>query len=126
MFFEYSSIFPILHVIAAHPNSLVPAPQIKRAKTDAHRGVSFDADARPEVANLLRVFAAVSGRAVDEICAEHAVRDRPAGYQPVCQSYSIIDVKTYKELRKVIISYFSLKYRNMLNNIRSEEICRAW
>lgn len=33
---------------------------------------SFDPEARPEIANLLRIYSACSGRSIDELCTEHS------------------------------------------------------
>jgi tryptophanyl-tRNA synthetase len=48
------------------------AAKIRRAKTDALIGITFEPETRPEVANLLRIYAAVSGRTVESVASEHA------------------------------------------------------
>lgn len=53
------------------------AKKIKKAKTDSDREITYDPDARPEVANLLTIAAEASGRSPEDIAAE--VGDRGAG-----------------------------------------------
>lgn len=36
--------------------------KIKKAKTDSIEGITYDASSRPEVANLVRIFAAVTNK----------------------------------------------------------------
>ncbi|MCC7260299.1 MAG: tryptophan--tRNA ligase [Alphaproteobacteria bacterium] len=48
------------------------ANKFKKAKTDMEPGITYDEEKRPEVANLLRIFAALSGRPRAEIEKEFA------------------------------------------------------
>jgi len=45
--------------------------KIKRAKTDSIMGITYDPENRPEVANLLHIFSALSGRLIPEIAEEY-------------------------------------------------------
>lgn len=49
--------------------------KITRAKTDLISGVSYDLETRPEVANLVSIYSALSGKSVESICTEHASSD---------------------------------------------------
>ncbi|CAM3972836.1 tryptophan--tRNA ligase [Helcobacillus massiliensis] len=51
--------------------------QIKRAKTDSDRTITYDPDARPEVANLLTITSECTGRSPQEIADE--IGDKGAG-----------------------------------------------
>jgi len=51
------------------------ARKLRRAKTDALPGLVYDHEQRPERANLLDIFAAVSGRNVEALVAEFEGRD---------------------------------------------------
>src|SRR5699024_8514572 len=53
------------------------AKKIKKAKTDSERRITYDPDARPEVANLLTIAALASGRSPQEIAEE--VGDKGSG-----------------------------------------------
>lgn len=44
--------------------------KVKRAITDSQRGISYDSDQRPGLANLLRILAATQNRAVEELLFE--------------------------------------------------------
>ena len=52
----------------------VIARKIKRAKTDSEPGINFDAENRPEAANLLNIYAALSDETVEAICARFSDR----------------------------------------------------
>jgi tryptophanyl-tRNA synthetase len=45
---------------------------VRRAKTDSVTGFTFNPEARPEKSNLLGILAAVTGRTVEVVAAEHA------------------------------------------------------
>lgn len=45
--------------------------KLKRAKTDSHAEITYDKEARPEISNMLDIFAAVSGRDTREIAQEY-------------------------------------------------------
>ncbi|MFC0674141.1 tryptophan--tRNA ligase [Brachybacterium hainanense] len=51
--------------------------KIKKAKTDSERRITFDPEARPEVANLLMIAGLSTGRAPEEIAEE--IGDKGAG-----------------------------------------------
>ena len=53
------------------------AKRIKKAKTDSDRVITFDPEARPEVANLLTIAALSSGRSPQDIAEE--IGDKGAG-----------------------------------------------
>jgi len=53
------------------PSSVV-ATKIKKAKTDSITGITYDPNQRPEIANLVNIFAAVSNRTISDICTEFA------------------------------------------------------
>ena len=59
----------------------VIAAKVKRCKTDAGEGLSFDDPSRPEAANLLTIYQLVSGRTRDEVAAECAAL-RWADFKP--------------------------------------------
>jgi tryptophanyl-tRNA synthetase len=46
--------------------------KIKRCRTDPHAGLEFDNPARPECANLLSIYVAVSGKSREEVAQETA------------------------------------------------------
>lgn len=46
--------------------------KFKKAKTDMVEGISFDAENRPEVANLLTIYAALSGESIEQVVAKYA------------------------------------------------------
>jgi tryptophanyl-tRNA synthetase len=46
--------------------------KVRKAKTDAAPGFAYDAAASPEKANLIDVFAAVTGRAAEAVASEYA------------------------------------------------------
>jgi tryptophanyl-tRNA synthetase len=50
----------------------VIADKLKRAKTDSETGITFDAENRPELANLVNIFAALSGQSREQICSDYA------------------------------------------------------
>ncbi len=43
---------------------------MKRATTDSERGLSADSDRRPHVANLVGIYAALSGLAAEQVVAQ--------------------------------------------------------
>ncbi len=47
------------------------AKKVKKAKSDTIEGISYDKEARPEVSNLLTIFAAVTDSTVEAIAAEY-------------------------------------------------------
>jgi len=49
--------------------------KITKAKTDSIMGITWDPTQRPEVANLLQIFSALSGRTIEDICQEFAAKD---------------------------------------------------
>jgi tryptophanyl-tRNA synthetase len=53
------------------PPSVI-AKRIKSAVTDAGREIRFDPEAKPGISNLLTIYAALTGRGVEEIAAEYA------------------------------------------------------
>ena len=50
------------------------AKKIRSAVTDSGRDVTFDAEEKPGISNLLTIFAALSGRSIDDIVNEYAGR----------------------------------------------------
>ncbi len=50
------------------------AKKIRSAVTDSGREVAFDPEAKPGVSNLLTIFSALSGRAVDDIVSDYSGR----------------------------------------------------
>jgi tryptophanyl-tRNA synthetase len=42
--------------------------KIKKAKTDALGSISFDPESRPEVSNLVQIFAELSNQSVEQVC----------------------------------------------------------
>lgn len=46
--------------------------KLRKAKTDAIEGISFDKENRPEVSNLLNIYSAFSGKKVEEVASEYA------------------------------------------------------
>ena len=48
----------------------VIAAKIRKAPTDSERGIWYDEEARPNVASLLRLFAALGKRSVDDVVAQ--------------------------------------------------------
>lgn len=46
--------------------------KFKKAKTDMVEGIAFDAENRPEVANLLTIFSALSGESIDAVVTKYA------------------------------------------------------
>lgn len=46
--------------------------KFKKATTDSIDGISFDANRRPEISNLINIFSSFSGKSVDEIVAEYS------------------------------------------------------
>lgn len=67
---------------ASSPNGLVNlmddpkviAKKIKSAVTDTERDIRYDPEAKPGIANLLDIYATVSGRGIPELEAEYAGR----------------------------------------------------
>eukprot|EP01128_Nolandella_sp_AFSM9_P011038 TRINITY_DN7758_c0_g1_i1.p1 TRINITY_DN7758_c0_g1~~TRINITY_DN7758_c0_g1_i1.p1 ORF type:complete len:499 (+),score=120.60 TRINITY_DN7758_c0_g1_i1:125-1498(+) len=55
-------------------NDLI-AKKIKKAKTDSYEGISYDEAERPELANLIRIFAAVSESTPNAIAKQFATSD---------------------------------------------------
>lgn len=53
----------------------VIADKIRRAKTDSLLGLSYDPEKRPEVSNLLDIYAALTDRTPESVAAEHAQHD---------------------------------------------------
>ena len=49
--------------------------KIRKAKTDSLRGVTYDEAARPEVSNLLRIYAEMTGLGLDSIQERYAGKD---------------------------------------------------
>ena len=49
------------------------ALKIKRAKTDSEPGLTYDADRRPEAANLLNIYAALTDEPIERVAAEHSL-----------------------------------------------------
>ena len=47
------------------------AQKIKKATTDVTHGISFDPEGRPEIANLLNIYASCAGKTVDEIVNQY-------------------------------------------------------
>jgi len=45
--------------------------KLKKAKTDAVAGVSYDVKLRPEVSNLVDIYACMSGSTVEQVCSEY-------------------------------------------------------
>ena len=58
-------------------NDLI-SQKIKRCKTDSISGVTFDEIQRPELANLLRIFAAVTGNSINELVKEYGTKEKIA------------------------------------------------
>jgi tryptophanyl-tRNA synthetase len=50
------------------------AKKIRSAVTDSGREVTFDAELKPGIANLLTIYSALSGRSIDDIVQEYAGR----------------------------------------------------
>jgi tryptophanyl-tRNA synthetase len=75
--------------------------KITRAKTDLTIGVTNDPDNRPEVANLVSLFSAMSGRSVEDICSQYANTDLLAFKK------GLIDV-TVSELEPIRKEYLRL------------------
>ncbi|WP_372054886.1 tryptophan--tRNA ligase [Tistrella mobilis] len=48
------------------------AQKLKKARTDSEPGVTYEPERRPEVANLIRIYAALDGRTTDEVVADYA------------------------------------------------------
>ncbi len=48
------------------------ARKFRKAKTDSEPGVTFDQEARPEAANLLNIYAALSGQSRQQVCDDFA------------------------------------------------------
>ena len=48
------------------------ARKFRKAKTDSEPGVTYDQEARPEAANLLNIYAALSGQSRQQVCDEFA------------------------------------------------------
>ena len=77
-----SSPAGILELLAEPARS---AKKIRSAVTDSGREVIFDEDAKPGVANLLRIYGALTGRAIPDIVADYqgkgygALKDDLAG-----------------------------------------------
>jgi len=46
--------------------------KIRRAKTDSIAGLSYDPATRPEISNLVSIYAGLAGSTVEEVCAEMA------------------------------------------------------
>jgi len=49
--------------------------KILRAKTDCIMGVTYNETERPEVANLVRIYSALSARSIEDICKQYAHTD---------------------------------------------------
>lgn len=47
------------------------AKKCKKAKSDMEEGISYDVEKRPEVANLLTIFAAMAGTSIEALVAEY-------------------------------------------------------
>jgi tryptophanyl-tRNA synthetase len=45
--------------------------KVRSAVTDSGTGVAYDVDSRPGISNLIDIMAAVTGRSVDDLVAEH-------------------------------------------------------
>jgi tryptophanyl-tRNA synthetase len=50
------------------------AKKIRSAVTDSGREVTFDAESKPGIANLLTIYAALSGRSIDDIVQDYSGR----------------------------------------------------
>jgi tryptophanyl-tRNA synthetase len=48
------------------------ARKFRKAKTDSETGVTFDQEKRPEAANLLNIYAALSGQSRQQVCDQFA------------------------------------------------------
>jgi len=48
------------------------ARKFRRAKTDSETGVTYDPEKRPEAANLLNIYAALSGQSRQQVCDQFA------------------------------------------------------
>ena len=48
------------------------AQKLKKARTDSEPGVTYEPERRPEVANLIRIYAALDGRTTDQVVADYA------------------------------------------------------
>ncbi|GGB55027.1 tryptophan--tRNA ligase [Tistrella bauzanensis] len=48
------------------------AQKLRKARTDSEPGVTYEPERRPEVANLIRIYAALDGRTTDAVVAEYA------------------------------------------------------
>jgi tryptophanyl-tRNA synthetase len=81
------------------------AKAIKSAVTDADEsyGVRFDPEAKPGMSNLLTIFAAVTGRGVDEIAAEYD--GRGYGYLKVDLADAVVAfLEPFQERAQVYLS----------------------
>lgn len=50
--------------------------KVKRATTDSERGISFDPQKRPEVSNLVKIFAGIEGCSVTKVVERYASSDK--------------------------------------------------
>lgn len=55
--------------------------KISKAKTDSEPGVSIDPAARPEITNLINIYAALSGRSADDIVAQYGTTVQKSGFK---------------------------------------------
>jgi tryptophanyl-tRNA synthetase len=52
--------------------------KIQKAKTDAIEGIFFDPEVRPEVSNLINIYAALSGLAIEQIVSNYSGKNTSA------------------------------------------------
>ncbi len=52
------------------------AVKVQRATTDSEAGITYDAERRPQMANLLRIFAAVTASSPEAVAARYATSDK--------------------------------------------------
>ena len=46
--------------------------KVMKAQMDSQIGISYQPESRPEVANLIRIFAAISGETIESVCLRFA------------------------------------------------------
>ncbi len=77
------------------------AQKIKKAKTDAIVGITYDAEARPDIANLINIYSAFTGESVEVVAAkvsgytnsqfkEELIQVVSQGLAPIQKEFNII------------------------------------
>jgi tryptophanyl-tRNA synthetase len=96
---------------ASSPNGIVElldeparnAKKIRSAVTDNEREIRYDEENKPGLSNLLRIYAAVTGRSIDEIVADYDGR----GYGDLKKDLGEVLVESLTPIRDAALGYLA-------------------